>query len=1265
MGQINALNDQQKEAVLERGKDILVSAPAGSGKTKILVSRIISLIVEDRYHIDQFLVLTFTQAAASEMKQRLVVALEEEMMNANLELLEHLELQKAKLPFAYITNFHGFCNQLLSQYGYLIDVYPGYTIVSETTSLKHETLDQLLERWLKEAKFIEFQNLYFPKGDVNQLKKLLLDIMQVMSAIKDKDSFVEWVQNAVYGFMVENHQDLSKWTIFPKIKEQLLETCIIGLNKIYELKVFCAENEITTFYQQPLLNESKTKKATKTPMEALIDYYQRIINTLQLEDISFDGPSGINEISRQTIEKSVTIPWRDLSDKANTAKTKFSSLRTEINGLYKKKFAEIIETDSNERRMIFSKVKEVIDYIMQEEGLLFQFFKQYKENKQALHLLDFNDLEDYTIELLQPVHQVSALLNEKLKEIMVDEYQDTNMIQESIVSMIAHFKEPYVHYFMVGDMKQSIYRFRQADPEIFKKKYDQYGSRTNDSKKIELVFNYRSNKIVLDSINYIFNQIMDKQIGQLDYYHDQKAQLNYDFLRKEGAKNSLEKDLVTNTASKRIEQLEHLATEVLLLDKSSPTSKEVVDDIEYEAHMVALRIKKMIDEPLMIDQYPDGLRPVDYGDIVVLMRATSGFLTFKKVFDYYQIPNHIILSQGFIDSIEVTNIFSLIKAIKNRYDDVSLLAVLRAPYLFSYFFDFELADIRINNQKQGSIYQNLSNYQEGPLLEKIENFLRVFDALVVKSTKIAFKDWFKLIYEETGYPYFVANQINGEQRYANLSLLYETVMQEQAALSFHDWADLFENWQQHVEHDMPAMLPSSSLRQVSFMTIHKSKGLEFPIVIVANHQKKFNMQDGSARLIVDKNQGMTIKPRIYQNIPIEMFGEKLALQNVVVEYENPYLKILSTIANQETISEEMRIYYVALTRASQKLILTGVIEKEHILDWQRTIIANEEDMPESKDSDHIILYRQARKVKSYLDWLGISLMRHPQIIEQFKNQSYASDCPVEEEFQQKIQEYCQKIEQFNYQRRYHSSNINHSKFKLKLYNYQYIEESKKSKTKKQEKQVLLINPDKMEYYFNYQYPYPSQDRKKSIAVTNLETDSKPVVTTLVAKETIELSASQKGTLIHAFMEFLPFDKAISIQEVIEELHLQGLYNQIEKEVLLAYVDKFEGFRSTFLFDMMAQATLYREKAFSYFDEELQQVVHGIIDALCLYQNKVMVIDYKSDHVSKDSRDEDLIEKHAVQLQYYQKVLKKLYPEYQVTGYIVYLEINRIVEVLIT
>lgn len=359
-------------------------------------------------------------------------------------------------------------------------------------------------------------------------------------------------------------------------------------------------------------------------------------------------------------------------------------------------------------------------------------------------------------------------------------------------------------------------------------------------------------------------------------------------------------------------------------------------------------------------------QPIHYSDIVVLMRSTTAFLTFKKVFDAYHIPNHIVLSQGFMNANEIENMIAFLKAINNKYDDISLMSILRQPYSISSIDMNSIAKIRVDHKEQ-SLYDCLLLSQD----KKIISFLENFEMLCQYAKEHSPYDLLKKIYEVTEYPLFVTHLVNGEQRKANLDLLLEVIKQKQEQTPY--LSDLLEELMQAA--DIAPAQVSYSHDVVEFMTIHKSKGLEFPIVFVSQMHKQFNMQDSKEKIMIDKKLGFALKPRIFQS------GETLS--NVIAEYENSYRDIIACHQLDESVNEEMRILYVALTRASQKLILTGVMKSiDEIVDIQEKLLINEDpDIPHHKGNS-ILLYHRLRKTNNYLSWILATILRHQDIIEQ-------------------------------------------------------------------------------------------------------------------------------------------------------------------------------------------------------------------------------------------------------------------------------------------
>ena len=344
-----------------------------------------------------------------------------------------------------------------------------------------------------------------------------------------------------------------------------------------------------------------------------------------------------------------------------------------------------------------------------------------------------------------------------------------------------------------------------------------------------------------------------------------------------------------------------------------------MDKDQYEAHMVAQKILKLKESMTL-----DG-RSVSYKDMVVLMRSTVSFLTFKKVFDQYHIPNHIVLSQGFLNANEIENMLTFLKAIDNPYHDIALLSVITQPYTCSNIPLDKIAQLKIDYPDQ-SLYERLQLCDD----EQIQEFLSIFEELRRFAYENSPYDILRKIYELTDYPLFVCQLINGEQRKANLQLLLELAKNAQQQYPYlHDFMEMMEQ-----SSDVaPAIVASQNDDYVEFMTIHKSKGLEFPIVFVCQTHKQFNTQDSKERFMIDKQLGIAIKPRVY--VSNEQFGQ------MTVEYDNCYRNMIARHQLDESINEEMRILYVALTRASQKLILTGVLKSiDEIRDTMYKLIIN-------------------------------------------------------------------------------------------------------------------------------------------------------------------------------------------------------------------------------------------------------------------------------------------------------------------------------------
>lgn len=1211
----DALNEEQHVAVYSRDCSILVSAPAGSGKTKILVSRILSLLEKDFYHIDQLLVLTFTNAAALEMKQRLQQQLEKRLQEPLSPIVkEHLTLQKQKLTTAYITNFHGFCSTLLKQHGYCIGVSSNFEIVSDPTLIKHQILDTCIASWLEDPTFQTFVHTYFNEYHFQSFKSMLFTFLNLKNTIYDFKQYMEDTKKTIYAPIIESSID--KWKLKDFVIKELMDCAIEGKNKVFELHAFCQRHGLSFFYQNPYTD--KKRMALKTPFDAYFGYYQKIIEILKTGDLDTITHTTID------IEKPYTIAW---DDETRVFQKEYNSKKTTLTKHFSSTFESLIYPNNEEFKVIMETSLVAIEsmYCYMQE-----FDEAYTSYKKKHNLLDFNDLEQYTLTLLEPNLPVVDSLYHQLKEIMIDEYQDTNQIQETLLMKIANYQEPSIPCFMVGDMKQSIYRFREADPQIFNEKYETFATENSSlQRRIDLKFNYRSNKIVLDSINYIFNQIMDKEIGGLEYYHDESAKLNYDYLRKENCHTEDQKQAVIA----RIASQKQFATEILVTNKSTSTTSSS----EYEAILVAKRISELVNHLTLQNG-----KVATYKDVVVLMRNATEFITFKKIFDRFSIPTNIVLSQGFLSAVEIIDSIYVLKAIDNHLDDIAFTSLLTGNYAISHFDEEFL--MMIKDDTSHSIYQQLMEYLQRTNDIRVQAFMDYYHYLVTYSKTHTVKETMTLFYQDSQYPLFVSSLVNGKQRIANIELFLEKLTNYKQ-LPLHSVVEQFSQQLDFSINMSPSPVVSNNDNVVSFMTIHKSKGLEFPIVFVSQMHRQFNKQDARSRLISDKNFGISLKPRVVKK------GKEYPQETI--EYENKYRNLLAHMQTKEMINEEMRILYVALTRASEKLICTGVIESPEVfIKWQEALLNNEEEMMHTS-KDTTLLYRNIRKSNSYLDWVGLSIVRHPSFIKKCKEKDWQH--AFEDTLIDTLKQNSDTLA--IYQNANNGlDNTMHAVFDVRYIDTNTIDtysiESMRADT--------IIDESTRKLFSQYKYPYAT-DIPKTIAVTKKIHDGDRFFQRVDYEEEITpvVQANIRGTIIHSVLEHLPVDKNITIDNELQRLYQSGLYDSKEIAVIQEYQSHIIDFINSDVYLLMTNSVVYKEKSFSFMDDT-KQIIHGIFDVVCIQDGLVTIIDYKTDRIKKDTSKEELIALHKEQMEYYKQVLTNVFPTYQIQAIVYYLHINQYV-----
>ena len=1183
-------NKEQQAAIDARGKTILVSAPAGSGKTRILVSRMDSLILNDGYDMNAFLVLTFTEAAGAEMKQRLNDQLHQDLKNDQLtdQQKAHIHTCIDQLPNAYMTTFDSFCKSLLTKYGYLVGVMPGFEVLASPELIKSQILDECVNEWINEADFQDYLKRYNRMNSLDAFKTMLMDLESKTNSFVDFTKTLEGFHDQYYTF--DDFNDSPLLPLFQKLYEESVRDCLSNFNT---LDRFCQANSLDIFY------EGTDNKPSNC--DSLYNYLSDLLKGLSHQQ-TYDS---LCSLLNGTPEKPVNMAWKEagVDDKV---KKQFNDLKKKVLDPLSSIKDDLMIEDMAEFKELLSLSYKDIAYLLGRDGLLERYEEAYKVKKAQMGVLDFHDLEDYATQLLSENLPVLRNLNNTFKEIMLDEYQDTNQIQENLVLKLAGQAHDcqglqVVPMFMVGDMKQSIYRFRQADPRIFKEKFDTYVPYENATEqdkfiRIDLKHNYRSEKAVLDSINYIFDCIMDNEIGGLEYFNDPNALLRYDYVVK---KKSLEE----------LSQIHDYDSEVMI--GFSEKTKEYTKS-ELEAHMIASKIIKMHEE-----------EGYEFKDFAILMRNTTDFITYKKIFENYGIPANITLSKGLFDSNEAISLIALMKALINPNDDIAMASVLHNNFVFSHFDENELLAMRDQSEQPESLYEDVKKagtYKSECFIDTFENLRKIALTSSPYETLIA-------ILEASRYQDFVASLINGEQRSSNIDTLVELARSSDEYRYLEDFVDFVDSGVQK----SPGKIASDESNAVEFMTIHKSKGLQFKVVFLSNMQHKFNTADETSYILMDQANGIASKYRQFRET--DEFG------NVLVEYENPYRNLIGKAIHKEAIDEEMRILYVALTRAEKKLVMTAVIDDEtRLIDLAAKVQANESD-PNRASNNTVIFNNHLRKVNCFFDWIMMALMRHPDIENDLKS-------------------YIPAITPNLDLRRTGFKKLNNEETALARFHLEIKSLTEITSTISQKQTLDAIDQyHQVQDYYNYVYPY--QDKERSIAVTKLQ-----ALADEAGFEHLESQSSRRedalslGTLVHNVLYYCPFDET-DFTTLIARLKDEGMFTDDEYQLIHQYQHHLDDFRESDVYKIIAKSTFYKEKPFRYFNGE--QVINGIFDIVFIHGDDVYVLDYKTDHITSSNSYKTLQDKHRIQLETYKEILTKQFHK-PVKGYVYYLETNQMIEV---
>ncbi|KRM22240.1 helicase-exonuclease AddAB subunit AddA [Latilactobacillus graminis] len=917
----------QQAAVDHAGHDILVSASAGSGKTTVLVERVIQKILNGT-DIDSLLVVTFTEAAAAEMRQRIQAALRKKASEVTDKAVQQrLRQQLSLVPTAQISTLHAFCLQVIKHFYYVIKLDPAFRLLSDTAErllLEDQVWQLVREKHYQsnDAIFYELAQNFSNDRNDDGLTNIVFELFNFSGANPAPD---EWLQNLVAPYVVPQAgltaSSYFKTAILPKL-EATLATCLKDLALANTLS---QTNVKFAVYLAPIVTAQKTLGAIQANAADLTwTQWRTALSDAQL------GPT----------KRTKKLEPEEQADK-DRIKTALDNVKDAINDLLTTYFVFDEAHTSEIQRHAGQLVNQLVTVTR-------DFKQAFQAEKKRRHLLDFGDLEHFCLSILTGPSQESQaarlFYQNKFSEILVDEYQDINQLQETIIQTIAS-QEPR-NVFMVGDVKQSIYAFRLADPSLFLHKYQQFAEPDNNSERIILAENFRSRRNIDDFVNLIFTQIMDRQLGQLDY--DRNAKLQY------GA-TYYPDDAPTSPTE-------------LLLYEANPTDEEVtgrLDKAEGQIATVAQRIKHMIDNHETIwDRNTQTTRPIRYQDIVLLTPTRNNNLIILDYFQRFGLPIVISDAQNYFQTTEIQIMLAFLKIIDNPNQDIPLVSVLRSPIVG--LNENELALIRIND-KTDDYYQAVFNYIEhfqaqkaGQLgqqvLEKLTHFQILLNDLRAIARKRPLVDLIWTIYQKTGFLDYAGGMPAGRQRQANLHALYERAATYEAN-GFKGLFQFIQFIERLQKQDKDLAQPTSLANQdaISVMTIHSSKGLEFPVVFLLDASHQFNEQDLRRNYVLDDQSGLGIvylDPKSRLKIPTL-----------------PELAI-TTQKRQKLRAEEMRKLYVALTRAEQRLIIAGSCDN------QTKLLATWQKGQQNTDIRLAASVRQAST--NLLDWIGLSLIRHPR-----------------------------------------------------------------------------------------------------------------------------------------------------------------------------------------------------------------------------------------------------------------------------------------------
>lgn len=1155
------LTQSQKQIIEQKDKNLLVSASAGSGKTFVVIERILNRILNDKVSVDKLLVVTFTNAAASELKERLVKKLNSKLEEEkDKEKRRFLLNQIRRVPLSNISTIHSFCLNVIKDNFFHLGVDPSISIMEDGISKVYilesimETIEECYEE--KQETFIDVLQLF--KSE-NNLIEVIQNLYRYYLSMPDREEWINRVKE-IYNIEVKDNIDLKKLEFGKTITESIYEKIdilLLELNRV--LNQIADMEDFRTRYELLLNIKNKIEKVK------FFETYDDMFEYINILDVSERLPSS-------------KVSSEELKEEVKQVKTLASK--------YLKDIKKIAYKDTKNMILELNSMSKIIEYVL---SMLIKIDEKYTLKKKEKNVIDFTDIEHIALKVLQN-EEIANIYKEKFEEIYIDEYQDTSRVQEEIISKIKRDN----NIIMVGDVKQSIYGFRHAVPELFTEKYltfPQEEKEGDNNLKILLDKNFRSEHIVLDTVNYIFEKAMSLKCGGIDYTKDETLKYGKD-------EECFGDEYITevNVIETEIEESEEDEIEEYIEEMSS---------LEKEATCVADRINELVNSKLqVVDDSTKQKRNIKYRDIVILLRSISkAGSVIEEIFKKKGIPVFSDSGEGFLKTEEINLVVSFIKILNNEFDDISLASVMYS--VIGNFTLDEITEIRIEN-KNTYLVNSLRKYvEEGEniaLKEKTHSFLSLIEKYRNYLDVYSFAEVIIKFYEETGLYSAMELEENSEMKKANLDAFIEIVsnFEKREGKSLGSLLNYIDNLNKKGgSYDSPKIMGENE-NVVRIMTIHKSKGLEFPIVILMNSNKKYNDIDEKQDVLMDEKLGIGIN--IYNK-----------------EYNIVYPSIIKQAIKQKKkdsmISEELRLLYVALTRAKYKLLIYGSVPNYEKFEAKLSV---------SIEGDRLSI-ADVKSCNSYLKLIIKSCNSHMETISPIKlsvnklNRSETEETNKDSLF---------TIRKGSYE----------EKLKANIGDIGIDEE--------------YLNELKNIYHSEYKYNQAKDIQAKYTATELKQSKQQDEIILQDIKPKVlekEVSQTSYGTFIHKVVENIDLlnvkedsiEKAITL--AITQMKLSGKVDEKRTNI------KISKLLNGALKDILNESKeIYKEYEFVVKDnlegiegleKQEETLIQGVIDLYIVTKdNRHIIIDYKTDRVEGK---EELIDRYKSQLLIYKRAIEKI------------------------